>query len=271
MKEAALSDARHFQILALGLLLAYSALVLDFGSDPVASALAIGSALATQALWTRLARLPSLDLRSPLITGLSLSLLLRADALWVFALAGAIAISSKFILRRHGKHIWNPAGLAIVLLLFGTDHVWISPGLWGAEIWFVALLAFLAILVLTAAARADIALFFLAAHGGLLFARALWLGDPPAIPLHQLETGSLLIFAFFMITDPKTTPDARIARLVLAVAVAGLAHYLAFFGQMRPALYLSLALLSPLVPLLDRLFPASRFAWPGHLPKGTPA
>jgi Na+-transporting NADH:ubiquinone oxidoreductase subunit NqrB len=260
MARPLLTDARNFQIAALGLLLAYSILYLDFGSDPRAAALAITSTLATQLLCSRLAGL-KVDLRSPLITGLSLSLLLRADALWVFAFAGIVAILSKFLLRWRGKHIWNPAGIAIVACLFGTGDAWISPGLWGTEIWFAALLSFLAILVLTAAARADIALFFLTAHGGLLLARALWLGDPLTIPLHQLETGSLLIFAFFMITDPRTTPDHRWGRLLFAVAVAALAHYLAFFGQLRPALYLALALLSPLVPFIDRHLPAARFTW----------
>ncbi|MGH7126077.1 MAG: RnfABCDGE type electron transport complex subunit D, partial [Stellaceae bacterium] len=172
-----------------------------------------------------------------------------------------IAISSKFLLRLEGKHLWNPAGLAIVALLFGTGHVWISPGQWGASVWFAALLAFLAILVLQAARRGDISLFFLGAHAALLFVRALWLGDPLAIPIHQLESGSLLLFAFFMISDPRTTPDARLGRFLLAVAVALLAHWLAFFMQMRPALYVALIALSPLTPLLDRIFPAERFQW----------
>jgi Na+-transporting NADH:ubiquinone oxidoreductase subunit NqrB len=254
-------DGRYFQIAALGTLLAFSLSFLDLGARALPSALAIASALATQAICSRLWRLPSIDLRSPLITGLSLSLLLRADEPWFHAAAGIIAIASKFVLRLDGKHVWNPAGLAIVVLLFGTDHVWISPGQWGASLWFASLLAFLAILVLQAARRADVALFFLGCHAALLFARAFWLGDPLAIPLHQLESGSLLIFSFFMISDPRTTPDARLARFLFALAVALLAHYLAFFQQMRPALYVALIALSPVNPLLDRIFPAERFQW----------
>ena len=115
--------------------------------------------------------------------------------------------------------------------------------------------------MLQRARRTDIALFFLGSHAALLFARALWLGDPWTIPVHQLESGSLLIFSFFMISDPKTAPDARLARCLFAVAVALLAHYLAFFLQMRPALYVALIALSPANPLLDRLFPAERFQW----------
>jgi enediyne biosynthesis protein E5 len=139
--------------------------------------------------------------------------------------------------------------------------VWISPGQWGSTVWFAALLCFFAILVLRAAHRSDIAIFFLVAHATLLLVRAVWLGDPLAIPLHQLQSGSLLIFSFFMISDPRTTPDSRLGRFMFAVAVALLGHYLAFSMQMRPALYIALVALSPLVLLIDRVFPAERFVW----------
>jgi enediyne biosynthesis protein E5 len=259
--RAALGDARHFQIASLGILLALNIGWIDLGARPWPSFLAIAGALVTQAICSKLWRLPAIDLRSPLITGLSLSLLLRADEPWVHAAAGVIAILSKFTLRLEGKHVWNPAGFAIVALLFGTDHIWISPGQWGASIWFAALLAFLAILVLQASRRTDVALFFLGSHAALLLARAWWLGDPLAIPLHQLESGSLLLFAFFMISDPRTTPDARLGRFLFALAVALAAHWLAFFMQMRPALYVALIVLSPLTILIDRIMPAERFQW----------
>jgi enediyne biosynthesis protein E5 len=256
-----LADARHQQIAALALLLAVNFVLVDFGAKPLASALAIGSALATQtacAWWFGLARL---DLRSPLITGLSLSLLLRADDPSLHAVAGVIAILSKFVLRAGDKHVFNPAGFAIVALLLTSNHVWISPGQWGASIWFAALVGFCAILVLHAARRADIAVFFLVSHAALLLGRAWWLGDPLAIPLHQLQSGSLLIFAFFMISDPRTSPDARLGRCIFAFAVALAAHWLAFSMQMRPALYFALIALSPLTFLIDRILPAERFAW----------
>src|ERR1700690_2660388 len=179
-RRAWLSDARHHQIAALATLLIFNIASLDLGAHVLPSLLALSSALATQIVCSRAWRLPGIDLRSPLITGLSLSLLLRADEPWVYIAAGIIGISSKFLLRLEGKHIWNPAGLAIVVLLFGTNHVWISPGQWGASVWFAALLGFLAIVILQAARRADVALFFLGSHAALLFARALWLGDPLA-------------------------------------------------------------------------------------------
>jgi len=255
------SDARHFQIAALWSLLLINFFWIDFGARPLYSALAIVAALLTQIVCTRLSGLPRVDLRSPLVTGLSLSLLLRADAPWLPAVAGVVAIASKFVLRIDGRHIFNPAGFAIVLLLALSNGVWISPGQWGTSLWLASLLMFLALLVLQAAQRADIALFFLGAHAALLLARASWLGDPLAIPLHQMQSGSLLIFAFFMISDPKTTPDSRLGRLAFAMAIATLGHYLAFFMQLRPALYVALIALSPATPLLNRFIPARKFEW----------
>jgi enediyne biosynthesis protein E5 len=263
-----LPDARYFQIAALGSLLAINFILIDFGARPLPSAIAIASALITQVVCSRIAGLRHLDLRSPLITGLSLSLLLRADALWLYAAAAVIAIGSKFVLRVDGKHIWNPAGLAIVVLLLTSSGVWISPGQWGTEIWFAALTGFLAILVLGAARRADIAIFFFASHAALLLARAGWLGDPLGVPLHQLQSGSLLIFTFFMISDPRTSPDSALGRFLFAFAVALLAHYMAFFMQMRPALYFALIILSPSTVIIDWLIPAQRFTWVDPDPQG---
>jgi Na+-transporting NADH:ubiquinone oxidoreductase subunit NqrB len=265
-----LSDARHWQIAALSCLLVLNFGWLDFGARPLNSALAVSAALATQALCTRWFGLPSFDPRSPLITGLSLSLLLRADEPWLHALAAVIAIGSKFLLRVDGKHVFNPAGFAIVVLLFGAPGVWISPGQWGSAVWLAALIGFFAILVLHAARRSDVALFFLGSHAALLLARAWWLGDPMAIPIHQLQSGSLLIFAFFMISDPRTTPDSRLGRFIFALSVALFGHYLAFYMQMRPALYVALIALSPLILVLDRIIPAPRFAWGRPAIQGAP-
>ena len=120
---------------------------------------------------------------------------------------------------------------------------------------------FFAILVLQAARRSDIAIFFLGSHATPLFARTWWLGDPVAIPLHQLQSGALLIFTFFMISDQRTSPDSRLGRFLFALAVALLGHWLAFFLRMRPALYVALIVLAPSVFLLDAVLPGRRFAW----------
>ena len=70
--------------------------------------LLLASTCAVQWACERLLRLPSSGFRSPLITGLGLSLLLRTDAVWVPPLAATIAIGAKYLVRVRGKHVFNP-------------------------------------------------------------------------------------------------------------------------------------------------------------------
>jgi Na+-transporting NADH:ubiquinone oxidoreductase subunit NqrB len=253
-------DARLSQIAALSGLLIWNIAEISLGASLLPSLVSVAGCVVAQVVAARLAGLSGVDLRSPLITGLSLSLLLRGDALWVQAAGAALAIGSKFLIRMRGKHLFNPAAFAILVLL-QTGHAWVSPGQWGHSVILVAAILLLGSLVLQRAARLDVAIAFIVAYLGLLLLRAAWLGDPPAIPLHQVENGALLLFTCFMITDPRTTPAARSARVVFAVAVAGLAHWLIFFRQVSPGLYVALVAASLFVPILDHCFPARRFAW----------
>jgi Na+-transporting NADH:ubiquinone oxidoreductase subunit NqrB len=253
-------DVRIGQIAVLSGLLVWNIVSLSLGAAIVPSLAAILGCLAAQVVATQFAGLPRLDLRSPLITGLSLALLLRTDALVLMAGAGILAIAGKFLIRYNGKHLFNPAALAIATLLW-SGHGWVSPGQWGQSTILLAAILGCGLLVLERAGRLDTALAFGLLYAALLFARAFWLGDPWAVPLHQLQSGSLVLFACFMITDPRSTPDRRLARIVFAAAVAVLAFWLIFADQRPSGLYLALLAMSLPVPLLDRLFPASRFVW----------
>src|SRR5207244_7615799 len=109
---------------------------------------------------------------------------------------------------------------ALVAMIVTARDVWVSPGQWGSGIVFAFLLASAGGLVVNRAARADVTLAFLACYAGLLVGRSLWLGEPLAIPMHRLENGALVLFSFFMISDPKTTPDSRLRRILFASMVA---------------------------------------------------
>jgi Na+-transporting NADH:ubiquinone oxidoreductase subunit NqrB len=256
-----LRDPRLYQIAVLSSLLLYGVLRLDFEISLLQAGTLLGTALLTQAAGTRLARLPAFDPRSALISGLSLCLLLRTGSLLLAAAAAVLTIASKFVLRWRGKHVFNPTNFGIVALLLLTDRVWVSPGQWGSVAFFAFLMACLGGLVVRRAARSDVTWAFLGFYLAVLFGRALWLGQPLAIPLHQIESGAFLLFAFFMISDPKTTPDARAGRILFALLVALGAGFVHFVLYRPNGLLLSLAFLSPLVPLLDRLLPGKRYVW----------
>jgi len=260
IRRVAEIDPRYFQHAALFVLLALANAWSDFGSGPLAFLCAGAGCLGIEAAAARV-RGAAFDWRSPLITTCSLALLLRAPAPGWFLLAGVLAIGSKALLRWRGKHMFNPANFAIVGLLLAGAPVWISPGQWGQVAWVLGIMIGFAALVLSRARRLDIAATFIAAYALCLFGRMAWLGDPPTIPLHQLQTGALIVFTAFMITDPRSTPDARAGRIVFAglVAVAAIALQIRFLLVGAP-LY-ALALVSPLTPLIDTMLKASRYRW----------
>ena len=253
-------DPRLYQIASLSNLLLYGLLWLNFDVSVLQIVVTLSTALLTQYAGTRLYNLSSFDPRSPLISALSLCLLLRTNDLAVAALASFIAIGSKFLIRWKNKHLFNPTNLALVVVLT-SGLGWISPGQWGQVAWFGFLIACLGSLVVTRAARADITLAFLIFYVGLLVTRTLRLGDPLTIPLHQMESAALLIFAFFMISDPRTTPDSRVGRIVFAfiVALAALSMQFVLFRPNGPLW--GLIVCAPLVPLLDLVLPGCRYDW----------
>jgi Na+-transporting NADH:ubiquinone oxidoreductase subunit NqrB len=266
-------DPRTWQILVLSSLLVYGAVWLNLEVRPGRALLLLAAVLLTQYACTRIWRLPAFDPRSALISGLSLCLLLRTNFVALAVAAAVITVASKFLIRVRGKHVFNPTNFGIVAMMLATGgQVWVSPGQWGNAAYFAFLMACLGGLVVNRAARSDITYAFLAFYLAVLFGRALWLGQPMTIPLHQLGSGAFLLFTFFMISDPKTTPDSQAGRILFALLVALGAGFVHFVLYRPNGLLLSLAFLSPIVPLLDRLLPGTRYAWRRERPEipGTP-
>ena len=253
-------DPRWFQIASLATLLMASIVWFDLGANTLQSVVTIASVLGMQWLLSRATGI-RFDPLSPLITGFSLSLLLRSHDPAVWIAASVLGIGSKFVLRISGKHVFNPANFAIVALLAMGAQVWVSPGQWGAAGWLVAALITAGGLVLSRSRRLSTAAAFLGTYGGLLGIRAFMLGDPLTIPLHQLQSGSLLLFTCFMITDPRSTPNHLAGRLVFAAAVAVVAYHLQFDLQIRTGVFWALACVSLATPVIDFVLRADRFRW----------
>jgi len=254
-------DARLFQIVFLGTLLLFGALVRDFALDWRQVALTFAAGLAAQAFWIRALGLKQVGFLSAFVTCLGTSILVRADSFWVHPLLVAIAMSAKFTIRIRGKHLYNPANLAVILAIAVVPGAWASPGQWGSDVliglWFVAL----GVTVTTSAKRLDIAWAFLGSYTALLAARMFILGQSEAVLIHQLGSGALLLFTFFMISDPMTTPNRRSLRFVFAFLVAALAFAWQFFFFQPHGPVWALFILTPLVPLIDWLWPGAKHAW----------
>jgi Na+-transporting NADH:ubiquinone oxidoreductase subunit NqrB len=255
-------DARIYQIIFLLLFLALGLGTRDWTLQPFSIALILTTCLTTQAIATRLIAVPFqfLTFLSPLITALGLSLLLRADDYSTLIIASMSAIASKFLLRVGDRHLFNPGNFGIVMALLFTD-AWVSPGQWGEEGWYGLLFLAAGGVVLQRVGRWDTSVAFLVSYAGLEAVRNAWLGWTWDVWAHRLMSGSLLIFALFMITDPRTIPSHRIARMIWVMAIAILAFILRNRFFIPEAVFYALFALSPLTVLLNLLFPADRFQW----------
>jgi Na+-transporting NADH:ubiquinone oxidoreductase subunit NqrB len=268
-----LKDARYFQIIFQCVFLTYGIFYLGCNGGWWLYATYLATSLLTQLFcettrsffkkkqapcWANIRT----GLPSAVISSLGLCLLLKTNTVGVAALAAFISIASKYILRINGKHIFNPSALAIVITVFITQNAWISPGQWGsgAVILFAAFC--LGFIITTKVQKLDVSLAFLFSFGGLLFIRqVIYLGWPMDYFVQSISTGSILLFCFFMISDPKTTPNQQLARITWSIAVAAVSFYLTAFKFMNGAPILVLICSQPIVPLLDKWFKAASFQW----------
>jgi len=192
--------------------------------------------------------------------------------IWYFVLVALLSLLPKYILRHNSRHIFNPSniGLAWVLLLIGPSHVF-SEHLWWAPLGAPVLIAMAVIFggafwVLRQVKMIPLALTFLATFFTLiglfaLFGRsyyASWHTGPVGGSFYWLTIAlspELLIFVFFMITDPQTAPKSPKGRAIFAVLTATVAAGLILvqsteFG-IKVAILSSLLLSCALVPAIE--------------------
>jgi len=266
-------DARYFQIVFQCIFLGYGIFYLGWNAEWYLYITYLSTSIITQFIfetalsykknkqWPSLYKLKN-GIPSAIISSMGLCLLLKTNSLSIASMAAFISIASKYLIRINGKHIFNPSALGIVAAVAFTGGAWISPGQWGSGAVILFSVLCLGFIVTTKVQKLDTSLSFLLCFGGLLFIRQIiYLGWPLDFFVQSISTGSLLLFSFFMITDPKTTPNHTVARIIWSVAVAAVAFYLVTFKFINTAPVWVLVFMQPLVPLLDKIFKARQFSW----------
>jgi Na+-translocating ferredoxin:NAD+ oxidoreductase RnfD subunit len=220
---------------------------------------------------------------SGVLTGSSIALILRAsgtvhgeywslNGIQFFVLAGVVSLLSKHLIRPTGRHLFNPSNVGIVwcLLVVGPNHVFAQYLWWGPSI-LGQVLAYLVILlgalwILRAVKMIPMALSFLITFAVLTGLFALAGREFIAIwhegPIDGLEywvnvalSAEVLVFVFFMISDPQTAPKAPEARVLYGATVATVAAALIYFQQtefgIKVAILSSLIVVCAVVPFLE--------------------
>ncbi len=200
-------------------------------------------------------------LLSSFITFFSVMLLLRSAHLKDYFICLALALFSKAFIHFKGRHLFNPANFGIIVSLICLDSVWVTAGQWGHENFWIFSFLCLGLYLAFRKARSNSGLMFLLMYFIGLFLRMVWLGDEWLPTVHKIGQGSLLVFSFFMISDPKTSPHTFGGRLIHCslIAVATLTMQFVFYWNNAPLI--ALFLIGPLFPLWDRFFLKRQFEY----------
>lgn len=229
---------------------------------------------------------------SAMLTGSGVALIFRLvgtapDDPWntygwyVFAGVAGLSLLTKYVIRYRGSHVFNPSNIGLVLafVVLGSSRVepldfWWAP----LDVWMIAAYAVIVVggLLITRRLRllALAATFWvsLAAGTGILAGSghcmtANWAFAPVCgFDFWRVIVTSpeVMIFLFFMITDPKTVPAGRVGRVVFGLLVAAASTLLVApqtneFGT-KVGLLAGLVVMCAVRPILDRLLPEPRSA-----------
>jgi len=187
---------------------------------------------------------------SGLLTGNSTAFILRVPGtlhgdwwslhgIWIFLGVVAVSMASKYVIRWKGRHIFNPSNLGLVLAFVALGPRYTEPqDLWWIPLgpWMYVTYAILVIGGLLIAWELKLLGLELGFYAAFALFIALSLGPVPdhcmvaswhATPLCSEQLWQILvtspevmIFALFMIPDPRTVPDGPVGRFVFGVVVA---------------------------------------------------
>ena len=150
---------------------------------------------------------------------------LTVPALGGAALAGLIAIASKYLLAIRGRHVFNPAAVGAFAIGFTglTFGAW-----WPGNPWMLPFVVVLAVLILFRTRRLPMgAVYVVVGLGAAALNYARIGGDPAAGLQYAALQSALWFFAGFMITEPLTLPPRRWQQLIYA-AIAAILYFVSF-------------------------------------------
>jgi ferredoxin-NADP reductase/Na+-translocating ferredoxin:NAD+ oxidoreductase RnfD subunit len=169
------------------------------------------------------------SLDSSLITALILTLILGPLSLaehWFYLGALAvIAMASKYLLAWHGKHLFNPAAVAVVAasVVFNQGASW-----WVGTPLLLALIVIGGALLIQKIQRWRLVLIFIGAYMLFILAAGVWMGTVSEFSTAgriftlSLTSSPLLFFTFVMLVEPATSPRKKWPQIYFAVGTAAL-------------------------------------------------
>ena len=215
------------------------------------TALAISTAIGVELLLARIFTGAWPHLASAYISGISVGMLVRSPAIWPYALCSAISITSKYVLRVDGRHIWNPSNFGIVaMLVLAADTVAGLSVQWGNNLLPVFVVWCFGSVIIYSLGRLHITATYVASFLFFGLIRSVVTGHPFVSEIAPITGPMYQLYIFFMITDPKTTVRSFRWQCVVAFLVAAVEAAFRLM-QFVHAPYYSLFLVGPVANLVE--------------------
>jgi enediyne biosynthesis protein E5 len=213
--------------------------------------LAISVAIVLELILSRFAYGKFPHLASAYISGISVGILVRSPEYWPFALTSAIAITSKYVLRWRGRHLWNPSNFAIcAMLLLAPEYFATLSVQWGNTVWPMLEVWTLGALIVYRVKRFHITATYVVSFLVLAALRSQITGHPFLAEVAPITGPMYQLFIFFMITDPKTTVTPKWGQYLVAVLIAVVEMLLRLAENINAPFY-ALTIVGPTALMID--------------------
>jgi len=211
--------------------------VLSFNRSPDQMVAAILTCTSLDMLYTWVSIRKFLLPLSGLISASGLIILFSAPgATWLMILASWICITSKYLITWRGHHIYNPTNFAlVVMILISGGQASIAPGYqWSGNGWITLLVLALGLVIMSRVNKLPAVLSFWTVYALGAMLRTYLTGIALGITLWAtVSGGEFMLYSFFMITDPKTSPSSTRGMILYGVGI-GLVDML---FQLRSAVF----------------------------------
>jgi Na+-transporting NADH:ubiquinone oxidoreductase subunit NqrB len=244
-------DKRYLAPILVTLVLVAGQVTFGFLESWSRTALAISAAILIEMVLGRIFFGKWPHLASAYISGISVGMLVRSPAFWPYALCSAISITSKYVLRVEGRHIWNPSNFGIVaMLVLASDTVAGLSVQWGNTLLPMVVVWCFGAIIIHSLGRLHITATYVASFIAFAFLRSVVTGHPFLSEVAPITGPMYQLYIFFMITDPKTTVRPFRAQCLVAFLVAAVEAVFRLF-QWVHAPYYALFVVGPVANLIE--------------------
>ena len=215
------------------------------------TALAIGTAIGAELLMGRITYGKWPHPASAYISGISAGILVRSPLLWPYFLVSLVSITSKYVLRVKGRHIWNPTNFGVSAAAFlAPATVTVLSIQWGNAFAPMIVIWVLGSVIVWRVGRAHISATYVASFLFFSWVTSLITGTPWSATVAPITGPMYQLFIFFMVTDPKTTVRAKFWQCVVVFLVAFVEMILRL-NQILYAPFYALFIVGPIAMLVD--------------------